>query len=299
MKQVKNNTFLKRIISNKSNLIKIAMLFLIVMVITASRAWYVLERGGNIRLFKDDFSNISEWKFKVYTDEQCTKLLENENDLFTNSITSSRYEKVDENNNNEKSPMKMLVPGVEGQFDLYVVSSDDVSTDYDLYINKDNLSIVDIVQDENGNSVEQINETYSKILQRHIVFYSEKTENPSSVAQGQDDDDIVRAAYSGEINKEVPMKGTVLYGKATQQKPLKITVYWLWQYDGQFLVDQFNSGNWPTEMANIYGSDGSTILAKYDEEDEILNQYKRNIRGYIGIDVKAIEQKPATSTPNP
>lgn len=286
----------------RRSLTVISFVLLVAVIFLSTSAWYVLERDFDISIFDDNGENVADWKFEVYVDEECTRSLEGNVNIFENSIKSYTYSYVDEND--QEQYMKMMEPGAFGEFNLYIKSSDDVSSAYSIYIDKSFMQVQvtkdDISGTDKNDSQKEIEALekqgiLSDILKNHIRFYSDVEKDA--------DGNIIK--YKNEITQYKPFEGVIAQGNH-QNSPEKLVIYWTWHYDGQFIIEKLKSNETPIEEKNmlesIYGklSDGENkIIERYDEEDFQLCEFRDRLQGNIDIQVKGIEEQPTKATLTP
>ena len=146
-----------------------------------------------------------------------------------------------------------LAPGSYGSIDLYVRTSTDVASDYYLTLDKANLKInIDTLNDPNY-TTEQLTE----ILHNHIKFYADDT-------------------YTQEVDLVNPITGALALGQEE-----KVTIYWVWHYDGTFLCED-----------TMTDEEKNQIMNQYDEEDVVISDYKEYIEGSIRIAVAGTQLQP-------
>lgn len=138
----------KKIINQKHVMMLISMAILVIMLISATIAWFVLSRTASVESFG---GKISEWDFLISKRSGGSPIRPNETLDF----------KVDDFLNVKKGKM---APGTTGTIEFYVKTTTDVVTAYRVYVDKSELSM--IVDDKHD---------YSDILKKHIVFYTDDT----------------------------------------------------------------------------------------------------------------------------
>ena len=175
-----------KVVNKKNVMSSVSAVTLLILIITASVAWYVLQRSATIR---EIGSKISEWDFIVSTESMGRPLETDEAiDILANSIKA-----------NEIGTGK-LAPGSYGSIKLYVRTSADVASDYYLTIDKANLKInVDDVQDALYTT-----EELTQILHSHIKFYADD-------------------AYTQEVNLTQAITGELALG---QEEEVEIFWVW-------------------------------------------------------------------------
>ena len=190
----KENNKINKIPGKKYVLIFTMPVILLILLISATGAWFVLSRNARVDLFD---GKISEWDLVVsdtpggppITDGQNIKL--NYTD-FTNVSKG------------------VMAPGTYGTINLYIRTSTNVVTDYAVYIDRTGLKLdaysgTSLTPEE----IERQKEANSRMLQEHFRFYL--------------DSDFTR-----EVNMSEPITGTLAPGHED-----KITIYWYWLYDGE------------------------------------------------------------------
>jgi hypothetical protein len=228
-----------KVVNKKNVMSSVSAVTLLILIITASVAWFVLQRTATIR---DIGSKISEWDFIVSTESMGRPLETDEAiDILADSIKT-----------NEIGSGK-LAPGSYGNIDLYVRTSTDVASDFYLTIDKANLKInVDDVTD-----ISYTTEELTQLLHSHIKFYADET-------------------YTQEVSLTEPITGELALGEEK-----KVTIYWVWHYDGTFLCDD-----------TMTDEEKAQIMNQYDEEDVVISEYKEYIEGSIRIAVAGTQLQP-------
>ena len=229
-----NNT--KKLHRKKHVMSFVAAIALVILIITASVAWFVLQRSGIIDGFG---TKVSEWDFIVSLESQGEPLQYDQSiDILANSIKT-----------NEIGQGK-LAPGSKGSIDLYIRNASDVATNYVLTIDNAKLRI-------EVDKSDYTSEELTAILHSHLKFYADES-------------------YSKEVSIDSPIEGDLVIGKEE-----KVTIYWVWHYDGSFLCNE--------EMSD---SEKKQIINKYDEEDVIISEHRENIKGSIRIAVSGMQKEP-------
>ncbi len=138
----------KKIFNQKHVMMLISMAILVIMLISATIAWFVLSRTASVNSFG---GKISEWDFLISKTSGGSPIRPNETLDF----------KVDDVLNVKKGKM---APGTTGTIEFYIKTTTDVVTAYRVYVDKSKLSMK--VDDKHD---------YSDILKKHIVFYTDDT----------------------------------------------------------------------------------------------------------------------------
>lgn len=216
----------------------ISAVVLLILIISVSVAWFVLQRSGIIDGFG---TKVSEWDFIVSLESMGEPLEYDQSiDILANSIKT-----------NEIGQGK-LAPGSHGSIDLYIRNSSEVVSDYLLTIDNEKLKIdVDKAQSD------YTSKELSKYLRSHLRFYADKE-------------------YTKEVNVDNPMEGEIVIGEEK-----KVTVYWVWHYDGEFLCTD-----------DMSEDEKKKIMDKYDEEDVIISEHREYIVGSIRIAVAGTQKEP-------
>ena len=231
-----NNT--KKLHRKKHVMSFVAAIALVILIISASVAWFVLQRSGIIDGFG---TKVSEWDFIVSLESMGEPLQYDQSiDILANSIKT-----------NEIGQGK-LAPGSKGSIDLYVRNASDVATNYVLTIDNSKLRI-DVDKSQSNYSSEEL----TKIFRSHFRFYADEN-------------------YTREVSVDKPIEGDLVIGKEE-----KITIYWVWHYDGSFLCDE--------EMSD---SERKQVMNKYDEEDVIISEHREYINGSVRIAVSGTQKEP-------
>ena len=82
--------------------------------------------------------------------------------------------------------------------------------------------------------------------------------------------------YTKEVSVDNPIEGELVLGEEQ-----KVTIYWVWHYDGEFLCTD--------EMTE---EEKSKVMTKYDEEDVIISENRQYIIGSIRIAVSGTQKEP-------
>lgn len=218
----------KKILNQKNIMILISMAILVILMISATIAWFVLSRSTSVGGIG---SKISEWDFIVSKESGGSPIGKDETldfnvDSFLNVTTGK------------------MAPGTTGTIDLYVRTTTDVVTGYQLYVDKTELSM--LIDQEHD---------YSDILKKHLIFYTDNT-------------------YTTEITDNQPLTGTL---KKNQEK--KVTIYWKWPYEGDEIM--------PNTIVD--SKEIEAFLKQYDEEDNLISQYRNYISGDIKITAYGVQ----------
>lgn len=228
----------KRIHKKKHIMSAISAVILLILLITASVAWFTLQRTGVIEGIG---TKVSEWDFIVSLESMGEPLEQDQSiDILANSI------KINEIGNGK------LAPGSYGSIDLYIRNSSEVVSEFLLTIDKSKFK-VDFGNDNSEYSASEL----TKYLHTHIKFYTDKE-------------------YTKEVSIDNPIEGELVLGEEQ-----KVTVYWVWHYDGEFLCTD--------EMTE---EDKNKVMDKYDEEDVIISENRQYIVGSIRIAVSGTQKEP-------
>lgn len=205
---------IKNKLTGKRSMTLISCAILLILLIAATAAWYVLNRTA---IGQMDGANVSRWDFVVSTTPDAANPITSDSviDVFSNSILS-----------NEVADGK-LAPGVSGNFKLYISTASEVSSHYVLAIDKAGLKVdfagnAGAISDASDSGTSQ--DELTTFLQKHICFYSD-------------------SEFKNEITAMTPLEGDVDINGATNAHGIaekEVTIYWVWHYDGSFLCDGVN-----------------------------------------------------------
>lgn len=216
----------------------VSAIALLILLISASVAWFALQRSG---IIEGIGTKVSEWDFIVSLESMGEPLEYDQSiDILANSIKTNEIGKG------------KLAPGSYGSIDLYIRNSSEVASDYLLTIDKTKLRI-DFGDDRTQYSASEL----TKYLHTHIKFYADKE-------------------YTKEVSVDNPIEGELVLGEEQ-----KVTIYWVWHYDGEFLCTD--------EMTE---EEKSKVMTKYDEEDVIISENRQYIIGSIRIAVSGTQKEP-------
>lgn len=183
----------KEKINSKNLMILISAVVMLILLISATVAWFVLSRDAKINLFNN---KISEWDF-IVSDTSGGEPISDSSVLNFN---------IDEFVNVKN---KAMAPGTYGSFDLYIRTSTDVVTEYTLFLDNTGLRLEVYSDDaQNDEEKEAEKEENSSMLRKHIRFYQDEQ-------------------HTKELNMTEPLKGQL---QANTEE--KVTIYWYWLYDG-------------------------------------------------------------------
>lgn len=138
----------KKILNQKNIMILISLTILVILMISATIAWFVLSRTVSV---EEIGNKISEWDFVVSKQSGGNPIGQNETlDFNVDSFLNVSQGK--------------MAPGTTGTIEFYVRTTTDVVTAYRVYVDKTELSM--LVDDEHD---------YSDILKKHLIFYTDNT----------------------------------------------------------------------------------------------------------------------------
>lgn len=229
---------IKKLFKKKHVMSAVSAVTLLILIITASVAWFALQRSGVIEGIG---SKVSEWDFIVSLESMGEPLEHDQSiDILANSIKTNDIGKG------------KLAPGSYGSIDLYIRNSSEVASDFLLTIDNKNLVI----------DVDKINSDYTSkeltnYLHSHLKFYAD-------------------SSYTKEVNMDNPVEGELVMGEEQ-----KVTIYWVWHYDGEFLCTD-----------DMTADEKKKIMDKYDEEDVIISEHREYIVGSIRIAVAGTQKEP-------
>ena len=174
-------------------MIIISAVIMLILLISATIAWFALARDARISLFSN---KISEWDFIVSDSPGGDPISEN-------SVLEFR---VDEFINVREG---IMAPGTSGSIDLYVRTSTDVVTEFALYLDNTGLRF-DAYSDEaiTDEEIQAEKDANSEMLRNHIRFY-------------QDEE------HTKELSMTEPIKGEL-----KPDEEVKVSIYWYWLFDG-------------------------------------------------------------------
>ena len=184
---------IKNIINSKNAMIIISAVIMLILLISATIAWFVLSRDARIDLFSN---KISEWDFVVSDTPGGPPISED---------TVLKFN-VDEFINVTSG---VMAPGTSGSIDLYLRTSTDVVTEYALFL--DNAGLRLDAYSDNATTDEEIQaekDANSEMLRNHIRFYQD-------------------AEHTKELSMTEPIKGEL-----KPNEEVKVSIYWYWLYDG-------------------------------------------------------------------
>ncbi len=228
----------KRIHKKKHVMSAVSAVILLILLITASVAWFALQRSG---IIEGIGTKVSEWDFIVSLESMGEPLEHDQSiDILANSIKTNEIGKG------------KLAPGSYGSIDLYIRNSSEVASDYLLTIDKSKFIV-----DPGSNSLDYSAKELTSFLHSHIKFYADKE-------------------YTKEVSVDKPIEGELVLGEEQ-----KVTIYWVWHYDGEFLCTD--------EMTE---EEKNKVMDKYDEEDVIISENRQYIVGSIRIAVSGTQKEP-------
>lgn len=184
---------IKKIFNIKNTMIIIAPVIMLILLITATGAWFVLSRNAGVDIFS---GKVSEWDLVISDTPGGEQLADG--DML--EIGFKEFTNVSS---------KVMAPGTYGTIDLYIRTTTSVTTDYAVYIDKSGLEFNAYSDNAVTNAEIQAEiADNTAMLQNHIKFYM--------------DEDLTK-----EVNMTEPLKGTL---KPNSED--KVTIYWYWVYDG-------------------------------------------------------------------
>lgn len=242
----------KREIISKNIKLIISIIVLLIMLVAATVAWYVLSNSASIENFS---SKMSEWDFIVSKTSNGEAI--NENDTFELNIANF--------NNVENGKM---APGTYGYITLYIRASSLV-TGYAISLDDTNLTFkvpntVDLATEgvtlsNSTNNVESDNSTIdcTELISKHFKFYSDEE-------------------CTKEITKDSPYIGIL---QPNVEQPVKI--YWKWLYNGTASAESI------TDEA-----EKETFMTNWDNEDNFILKYKEHIQGNVKVTACGTQAEP-------
>lgn len=184
---------IKKVFNSKNTMIIIAPIIMLILLITATGAWFVLSRNAGVDLFS---GKVSQWDLVVSD----TPGGEPISDGDTLEISFAEFTNV---------TSKVMAPGTYGTVDFYIRTTTDATTDYSVYIDKSGLMLNAYSDDADTSAkIQEEIAANSEMLQNHIRFYM--------------DEDLTR-----EVNMTEPFTGSIAPNSED-----KVTIYWYWLYDG-------------------------------------------------------------------
>ena len=225
----------------KAIMILIPVLILVVVPVSVA-AWYILSRNAGVNMFG---GKMSKWDLIVSDTPGGDPIEEGEFlkinvDEFTN-VTSG-----------------VMAPGTYGTIDLYIRTTSDVVSEYAIYVDKTKLRLDAYDSTATGSEIQEQKDANSKMLQKHIKFYTDST-------------------FTKEVDMDTPLVGSIELGKEA-----KATIYWYWVYDG--------SDDVPSNITN--DADIQDFLYQWDLDDCFISDNQDKLSGNLEVYVSAYQQEP-------
>ncbi len=184
---------IKKVFNIKNTMTLIAPVIMLILLITATGAWFVLSRNAGVNLFS---GKVSQWDLVVSD----TPGGEPISDGDTLTIGFAEFTNV---------TSKVMAPGTYGTIDFYIRTTTSVTTDYAVFIDKSGLKFNAYSEDAGTDAkIQEELAANSEMLQKHIRFY-------------MDED------FTKEVNMTEPLTGSIAPNSED-----KVTIYWYWLYDG-------------------------------------------------------------------
>ncbi len=238
---------IRKIFNSKSAMVIITPVIMLILLFAATGAWYVLSRDTAVEVFN---GKMSQWDFIISATPGGEPIREGEN----LQINIKNFVNVTD---------EVLAPGTYGTFEFYIRTTTDVTTDYQVYIDKSGLRL-DVASDNavTPDDIQAEKDANSLMLQKHFKFYADKE-------------------MTQEIDRVTPMRGSI-----PPNSEVKATVYWCWLYDGSDCVPE----NITDEL------EIQEFLRNWDLEDCFISDNRDFVSGMVDISVSATQQLPEIET---
>lgn len=220
---------MKKIINHKIIFLMATTVVLVLTLVNVSVAWY--SYSVNVKTDANSFE-VAKWDFIVSLSSGGEPI----NDTDHIKLNVSDFVNV------KKGKM---APGTSGKIDLFITSNSEVTTGYQIRIDKSQLKL--IIKDEKG-----VEHDYSDILQSHIIFY----------------------CFDDEGRKKIILKDSYFEGKLEEGKEKLVPVYWEWLYepDVSMIVDEKEK----SDRINRYDEE-DTLIGEHNEH--ITGGIELNVQG--------------------
>ena len=241
-----------KVFFNKNSKIIISIVVLLIMLVAATVAWYVLNATSRIEEFS---GKISEWDFIVSDTPGGRQITENDVVL----VKMNKFTNVKEGR---------MAPGTFGYSTLYIRATD-IVTGYAITLDSSTLTFkipvegndlsnenIDLPQITTSESGAYYDFTY--LLDKHFRFYED-----------------------AECVQEIKMNEPAM-GELTPNVEKAVNIYWKWLYDG--------SDSIPEDITDVNLK--KEFLLKWDYEDNFISKYKQYIDGSIKIVAVGTQSEP-------
>ncbi|WP_167954754.1 hypothetical protein [Anaerosporobacter faecicola] len=229
---------MKKYINRKTILLSTTLAVLVLTLITVTVAWF----ESSVFVQSDESTmNTASWDFKVSLTAggepvKNTDKINLNVGTFTNVATGK------------------LAPGTSGHFSLFITSNSDVTTGYQIGIDKSLLTL--IIPAGEGHDTDM---DYSDLLKKHFQFYTTNELGEKT---------YITEAVLAEGNLEIGVEKEVV-------------LYWEWPYEADV-----------SELGTQEEKDAA--IKQYDEEDTFIGENKQYIAGGITVNVKGVQAEPIT-----
>lgn len=271
---------IKQKVNMKSIKSIISVVVSLMLLIAATIAWFVLQSRASIDGLDAGAANE---EFVVATEQNGAQIEVGDDSL---SFTMDRFVNVAD---------QKMAPGTSGKFDLWVRTSSNAVTKFIIRLDNSEMKF-DVGEaggtteggsgtgsGETGGTTENASETqtgegsgtqtdtydYSAMLRNHIKFYKDE-------------------AYTEELTYDNPVTGEL-----EPNKPVKVTIYWKWMYDGEEYLEKHifrgasPSFNTITKLRNKISTGDLVVLFIQNDlkvkANKLINEGKEDTYEYKNI----------------